>query len=582
MVTRRTTGERRIMVRRASTRCAPAVRPGTSYSASSWYRADGTARWVVYLHHVSTDRWVRWRHSGTLPTRTRWTRTRFATPEVPAWADRMSIGIALRSTGTLVVDDFALTARPKPTTPRGRQWFVSRSGDGSDGRSWGTAWRDFSAIAWAGVRPGDEIVVDGGSTRCPSGYDFADHAAGRPGLRCGMQYTTVLRPEVSGTAGLPITIRLSSESGRNGTVVLFGGRSSMLPSCNQQSYQQSGTALPAGVVVPGRSHIVIDGGHRSGFMVYGAAVGVDLKSDATHHVTLRNLEIFDNGSVSTWAHGYRTDNEGIALVGHDITIERAMIHDNGQDAIQDRYTGPVNNDSHAAMSNIVLRDSWLYNRRDHPTYAGYSFNSGSQDVDGQDCTHVDGVQVWGGGLHQRGFTVSHVVFGPLLAQGFYPGDWDNASFDDVRISNSLFLNATSHSIIGDRITGNTSTPGAWVIDHVTSYLTNGPAPGTGSHGSVDLMGSGHTVTNSIFTNGYFFDRSVFTNASGNVYRGGDPVPGGVSADPRFASVPTTNAPRFADLWAADLTASCAGCASKGADIGRAADLLTRIDSLNSE
>ena len=232
-----------IMVRRASTPCAPAVRPGRSYSASSWYRANGTARWVLYLHNTSTDRWVRWRHGGTLPARTRWTRTRFATPVVPAWADRMSIGIALRSTGKLVVDDFALTARSRPAPTRHRQWFVSRSGDGSDGRSWGTAWRDFAAIAWAGVRPGDEIVVDGGKTPCPSGYDFADHGAHRPGLSCGMQYTTALRPGASGAPGLPITVTLSKEPGRNGTVVLFGGRSTMLPACNQQSYQQSGSAI---------------------------------------------------------------------------------------------------------------------------------------------------------------------------------------------------------------------------------------------------------------------------------------------------------------------------------------------------
>jgi hypothetical protein len=423
--------------------------------------------------------------------------------------------------------------------------------------------------------------VDGGATRCPSAYDFVDHANRRPGLSCGMEYTSALRPTASGTAASPITIRLSEEAGRDGTIVLFGGRATALPYCDQQTYTPSGSAMPAGVVIPGSSYLVLDGGHRSGFMVYGAADGVDLSSDQTNHVTLRNMEIFDNGSYSTWANGYRTDNEGISLVGHDITIERSLVHDNGQDEIQDRYTGPINGDSHAAMSNIVVRDSWLYNRRDHPLYPGYSFNSGAQDIDTQDCTHVDGVQVWGGGLHQQGFTVSHVVFGPLLAQGFYPGDWDNASFDGVRITNSLFINALSHNIIGDQITGDTSTPGGWVIDDVTSYQTGRPAPGMNSHGAVDLSGGGHTVTNSIFSSGYFYQASTFSTASGNVWYGGDPVPGGVQTDPLFVGPPAGgNAPTFAQLYSADFRAQCSACAGKGSDITSVPALLARIDGLD--
>jgi hypothetical protein len=423
--------------------------------------------------------------------------------------------------------------------------------------------------------------VDGGTTRCPSAYDFVDHANRRPGLACGMQYSTALRPTRSGTASSPVTIKLSAEAGRNGTAVLFGGRATALPYCNQQSYAPSGTAMSAGVVFPGTSYVVVDGGHRSGFMVYGAADGVDLSSDQTHHITLRNMEIFDNGSYSTWANGYRTDNEGISLAGHDITIERTLVHDNGQDEIQDRYTGPVNGDSHAAMSNIVLRDSWIYNRRDHPLYPGYSFNSGAQDIDAQDCTHVDGVQVWGGGLRQQGFTVSHVVFGPLLAQGFYPGDWDNASFDGVRLTDSLFINALSHNIIGDQITGSTTTPGGWVIDGVTSYQTGRPAPGMGSHGAVDLAGGGHTVTNSVFSNGYFYKSSAFSTAAGNVWYGGDPVPGGVQATPAFVGpLPSNDAPTFAQLYAADFTPQCTECSGKGSDLTSAAAVLARIDGLN--
>jgi hypothetical protein len=189
--------------------------------------------------------------------------------------------------------------------------------------------------------------------------------------------------------------------------------------------------------------------------------------------------------------------------------------------------------------------------------------------------------VWGGGLRQQGFTVSHVVFGPLLAQGFYPGDWDNASFDGVRLTDSLFINAISHNIIGDQITGSTTTPGGWLIDGVTSYQTGRPAPGMGSHGAVDLAGGGHTVTNSVFSNGYFYKSSAFSTATGNVWYGGDPVPGGVQAAPTFVGpLPSTDAPTFAQLYAADFTPRCTACSGKGSDLTSAAAVLARIDGLN--
>lgn len=473
---------------------------------------------------------------------------------------------------------------PSPPAPQRPQasgaltWYVSRHGDNVDGRSWATAWNELDRINWSLVRPGDVVLVDGGARPCRSNYTFANHETARPGLSCGMLYRTPLSVRANGTPAAPVTVRLANEAGRNGTAVVFGGRASKLPHCNQADYKASGRAAAFGIAVPGMRHVVIDGGHRSGIMVYGAESGVDLVSDATAFVTLRNLEIFDNGTAGRWAHGYRTDGEGISLVGHDITVDRSLIHDNGQDAVQDRYTGPINNDSHAPLSNIAVTNSWLYVSREHPVYRGYGFNSGSQAIESQDCAHVDGIQIWGGGLHQRRLTVDHSIFGPFLAQGVYPANRNTTSFDDVTITNTLFLDILNHSIIGDRVASDRNTPANWKIRRVTSYLSDEPGS---RRGALDLAGVNHSVRNSIFYNGYFADAGSVDSAGGNVFWGGDRVPGGTRDDPGFPGpLPSARERTFASLVGADFTPTCRVCAGAGSPLHGVKDLLDRIDALD--
>jgi chitodextrinase len=471
--------------------------------------------------------------------------------------------------------------------PAGTVHYVSRANTSStaDGASWATAWKELGQIAWSSVAPGDTILIDGGSTPCPSNYDFADHGASRPGLRCGMLYTTQLNVQRSGTADAPITIRLASDAGRNGTAVVFGGRPNALPYCTQPGYTPGGSARADGIVfntrATGARHVVLDGAHRSGIMVYGAQTGVNLVSDATSHVTLRNLEIFDNGTHQSFSGGgSATDNPGVFLNGTKVTIERVLIHDNGQDEIQDNYTGAAN--GHAPIDDLTIRDAWIYNRRDHPGWTGYPFNSGAEGTP-TDCTHVDGLQIWGGGRGQRNLTIRDSVFGPLLAQSIYPSD-TSTSFDHVTLSNLLHLNPVIHGVIGERQGGTSATPANWVISNMTTYMTaseNPNAGGSPSHGT-ELYGTGHSLTNSIFHYGYFVAGSAFTGlSSGNLYYGGDPVPGGTSVAPRFAAPPAGgNAPTYAQLAAGDYTPTCTSCAGKGSSLHGVQDILNRIDQLN--
>jgi hypothetical protein len=460
----------------------------------------------------------------------------------------------------------------------GTTWYVSRNGDGTVGTSWSTAWTEPSKVNWAEVNPGDRIVIDGGATRCPSNYPYGATTVVPPGRTCGMQYRGPFVIGASGVVGAPITISLSTSAGHDGTAVLAGGRTTPLPYCDQPSYRAVGHARAAGILIPGSSHVVIDGTHRSGIMVYGAQSGVDLSSDRTSFVQLRNLEVFDNGVYARWAHGSRTDGEGISLAGHDIVIDRDLIHDNGQDAIQDRDTG-VPGIGHAGLHDITVTNSWLYERRDSPLFPGYGFNAGAQAMPDQDCTHVDGLQIWGGGLHQQRMTFRYDIFGPLLAQGVYPGDDDRASFDHVVIADSLFLNPLDHAIIGPGISADPSTPRAWHINRVTSYQTPRPNYGLAVHGKLDLAGSGHVLTNSLFYNGYFDARSI--RGRGNLWWGGEPVAHGRRHLADFADAwRTGRSPTYSTLVALNLAPRCRACAGVGSSLHDVPDLLQRIDALD--
>jgi hypothetical protein len=527
------------------------VTPGVRYRLGSWYRTDGQVSWMLSVRDAATKRWRSWRSPGAAPASSRWARTTYTTPPVPAGVDRLSLGLALRSRGTLTVDDLSLARVPAGS---GHRWYVSRRGSGGAGTSWATAWNELAAIDWSVVRPGDTVVLDGGATRCPSAYDFTTV---RPGVSCGMTYETTLRVGASGASGAPIVIKRSSEAGRNGTAVLFGGRGEPLPYCHQRAY-----SAPAGrahlVDLNGQSHVVLDGVTRSGLMAYGAQNGVVFGSDDTSYVVLRNMEIFDNGVADGGGDGYSTDGENVTLRGHHLTFDRLLVHDGGQDDFQDESHGD------GTMHHLTFTNSWIYFARENPQYPGYSFN----EPQSTGCTHADGIQIYSGG-EQSDVLVDHVVFGPGGNQGLYLGDSATDSrWSGVTVSNSLFLAAHSHNMITDLPVH------GWRIDHVTLF-----APRGGS----ELPADGPmTMTRTIKAGGYWQTDNGEWTASGNVTSGEDPLPGATVARPRFRGpLPTSDPPRFAELNAVDLTPTCSVCAGVGSPMHRSAAVLARIDALNA-
>src|SRR5439155_5301232 len=112
-----------------------------------------------------------------------------------------------------------------------------------------------------------------------SPYDFQSGSP-NPGVDCGSRYS----PFVIGQNG--VTIARSTDAGRNGTVVVDGGRDTPLPYCYQSSYSAP-TGAAYAIDFGSHSGVVIDGRNRSGIVVRGAQNGVRMGPGGTD--TLRNM-----------------------------------------------------------------------------------------------------------------------------------------------------------------------------------------------------------------------------------------------------------------------------------------------------
>lgn len=417
----------------------------------------------------------------------------------------------------------------------GKTFYVSKNGNNTDGRSWSTAWNELDAINWSVIQPGDTILLDGGSDK--------------------MVYTTTLAVGESGSPNAPITIRRATEAGRNGKVVIFGGRSTPLPYCGQSSYiNQTTGVVQMGIEFGAFAWIIVDGMSWDGISVYGHnTAGVDFSSRSDHDA-LRNMEIYDNGhayqrSDGTWQPNTRGD--GVSLFGSNLLFEQMDIHDNGDDALE-------GGDIH----NITIIHSWLHETREDPTQQGLPFDQ---------CVHQDGIQVWGGGV-QSGVLIEDSIFGPGLKEGTIIGQTPNggnewAVVNNVTIRNTLFLNKVIN-VMGYSYLKEHN----WMLDHVTIV-----SPGNAI--AIWVEGTGHVVTNSIFYGGQIFLPDGLDASSGNCqWKTNHDTTAivGMIADPEFV----TDASAFGDSTPLALIASGnfslqqgSPCAGKGSSITSVAQLI---------
>ena len=416
-------------------------------------------------------------------------------------------------------------------------YYVSKNGNNQDGTSWATAWNELDQIDWPRIQPGDLLLLDGGEQE--------------------MVYRTTLVIDQSGTRDQPITIRLSDEAGRNGKVAIFGGRSTPLPYCNQPNYNyQDDASRFYGITIAGQ-WITIEGTKWSGIEIYGHNRNGIRFYNSAGNILVRNITIYDNGSARLTADGWTSDLPGVRLAGPNVTFERAIIHDNGQDAFQSSH-------GDNGIENFVVRQSWLYNARQHPS-VDESFNW---------CTHTDAIQIHDGGTH-RNFLIEESVLGPGFTNTVNMGERGSgggairAVTHDVTFRNVLLTKAADNNILGHPRTE--EKPQRWVIDHVTSHC-----PKTKGH-CLYLEGFNHTVTNSLFVGARItlHDglRTYHNNCLWNVTDPRQAFPLGAVVQPRFADVSETN--HFSlDDYALEAGSPCAGM---GSSITSVAQLLALPD-----
>jgi hypothetical protein len=422
-----------------------------------------------------------------------------------------------------------------PVTASGKTYYVSKSGNNSDGRSWSSAWNELASINWSVIHPGDTILLDGGVGK--------------------MVYATTLTIGNSGTSGAPITIRRATTPSRNGKVVIFGGRSIPLPYCGQPVYANQTTGVAqVGIEFGAHAWIIVDGMSWGGISDYSHnTAGVAFDSSANHD-TLRNMEIYDNGHAYQSSGGAwqpQTRGDGVALFGSNLTFEQMDIHDNGDDALEG-----------ANIANITILHSWLHETREVPTQPGLPFDQ---------CVHQDGIQVWGGGV-QSGVLIEDSILGPGLKEGTIIGQTPTGSnvgaeVNNVTIRNTLFLNKVINVMGYPNVKEHN-----WTLDHDTVV-----SPGDAI--AIWLEGSGHVVTNSIFYEGQIILPDGLAASSDNCEwqtNHNTAAVAGITADPGFVTdassfgVSTTLAQIAAGDYALKPGSPCAG---KGSSITSVAQLI---------
>jgi hypothetical protein len=91
----------------ADPECAPGVSAGT-FDLGVWYTANATA-WFVVEGRTAAGQWTALAPSISFPSARSWTRA-VRRIVVPEGVTALRFGVALRSTGQLVTDDYTLVS----------------------------------------------------------------------------------------------------------------------------------------------------------------------------------------------------------------------------------------------------------------------------------------------------------------------------------------------------------------------------------------------------------------------------------------------------------------------------------------
>jgi hypothetical protein len=106
-ISRYRSGSQGLLIQLGASTCGPSVVAGHTYGLSAWYQARGDVRFTAY-YRSTVGSWVRWTTGPTLAPVSSWTLGTYTTPQLPSGAKAISFGLVLRSTGSLITDDYGL------------------------------------------------------------------------------------------------------------------------------------------------------------------------------------------------------------------------------------------------------------------------------------------------------------------------------------------------------------------------------------------------------------------------------------------------------------------------------------------
>ena len=102
-------GDRKLVLSQDLGTCSPSAAPGASYRVTAWYRASAQPILVAFSRDAS-GHWQYWSESPPLAPSSAWTQANWTTPPAPGGTAGLSVGVLLKTPGSLTVDDLSLTA----------------------------------------------------------------------------------------------------------------------------------------------------------------------------------------------------------------------------------------------------------------------------------------------------------------------------------------------------------------------------------------------------------------------------------------------------------------------------------------
>ncbi|MHA7271847.1 polysaccharide deacetylase family protein [Arthrobacter sp. TMT4-20] len=156
--------------------CAPSADPGRSYEMKAWYQSTAPTQFALY-YRTGLGTWNYWTSSPLFDAAVDWTEATWTSPPVPAGASAISMGLNLISNGTLITDDYELTAAgtthpaPTPVVPAAVV-FIDEDGTAQDTytipATVGVEYLVSGTVVSAGTHPGVDTVTI--TARATDGY----------------------------------------------------------------------------------------------------------------------------------------------------------------------------------------------------------------------------------------------------------------------------------------------------------------------------------------------------------------------------------------------------------------------------